>query len=170
MTQTIIKQIPNFPNYQISSNSEIFNIKKDKIIKQTFCENGYYSVTLFKYLEGKRIKKKFYVHRLLGLCFLENPDNKPIIDHINRIKTDNKLSNLRFASFSENALNASVRKNKKSGLFKNICDYGSRYRTMIIKNGTRVFDKSYLKKNYCLEQVRGERNQFLTANYIPIVD
>lgn len=51
------------------------------------------------------------MHRLLANAFIPNPENKPIIDHINRIKTDNRLSNLRWATFKENANN--YERNKK---------------------------------------------------------
>ena len=50
-------------------------------------------------------QKDYKKHRILGLQFLPNPDNLPEIDHINKIKTDNRLENLRWVSKSENQKN-----------------------------------------------------------------
>ena len=58
------------------------------------------------------------VHRLLGLTFIHNddPENKPEIDHINRIRTDNRLENLKWADRSEQNLNQGLRKTNTSGV------------------------------------------------------
>ena len=71
------------------------------ILKPYKKPNGYYQITLCK--NGKR--KKFTVHRLYSKAFIPNEDNKPFIDHINRIRTDNRLENLRWATRSENSRN-----------------------------------------------------------------
>lgn len=47
-----------------------------------------------------------YVHRLVALAFVPNPDNKPLVDHINRDKTDCRAENLRWVSYSENGFNS----------------------------------------------------------------
>jgi len=57
-------------------------------------KDGYITINLHK--NGK--PKSFQLHRLLGLAFIPNPEHKPTIDHINRIKDDNDLSNLRWAT------------------------------------------------------------------------
>lgn len=47
-------------------------------------------------------KKMFYVHRLVGMTFLPNPDNLPEINHINQIKDDNRVENLAWVSSKDN--------------------------------------------------------------------
>ena len=49
--------------------------------------------------------RKFKVHRLVAYMFIPNPDNKPQIDHINTIKTDNDIKNLRWVTNKENCNN-----------------------------------------------------------------
>lgn len=46
-------------------------------------------------------KKEYRVHRLMAETFLENQDNKPTVDHINRKRDDNRLCNLRWATQHE---------------------------------------------------------------------
>ena len=43
-------------------------------------------------------RKEYRVHRLMAETFIDNPDAKPTVDHINRIKTDNRICNLRWAT------------------------------------------------------------------------
>lgn len=58
---------------------------------------GYKVITI----AGKRYK----VHKLVAETFLENPDNLPVIDHIDRNPSNNDVSNLRWASYKTNMLN-----------------------------------------------------------------
>lgn len=45
------------------------------------------------------------VHRIIATTYIPNPENKEIVDHINRIRSDNRLENLRWATARENVNN-----------------------------------------------------------------
>lgn len=75
---------------------------------------GYFNVCLSVNGNIKRIP----VHRLVALNFIENPLKKPCVDHINTIRTDNRVSNLRWVTYSENNLNEITRtRYRKVGMF-----------------------------------------------------
>jgi hypothetical protein len=74
-------------------------IRHGKILKPVLNSHGYYCVTI-KYLNGSQ--KVMTVHRLIAKTFLPNPDNKPQINHIDGIKTNNCVSNLEWCTASEN--------------------------------------------------------------------
>ena len=68
-----------------------------RIIKETDNGNGYIRVKI----NGL----PYYKHRLIADQFLPNPDNLPQVDHINNIRSDNRIDNLRFVSASNNSKN-----------------------------------------------------------------
>ena len=67
-----------------------------------------------------------------------NPENKKCLDHINRIRTDNRVENLRWATHSENNQNTGIRKDNKLGI-KNITYHNNRYRYQKRINGVVHF-------------------------------
>ena len=52
----------------------------------------------------------FFIHRAVAELFIPNPENKPFIDHINTVKTDNRAENLRWVTAKENMNNPLTRK------------------------------------------------------------
>lgn len=75
---------------------------KGRVLKKTNTPYGYYSVNLC--VNNKRNKQR--IHRLVGMSFIENTNNKPEINHKNGIKTDNNVSNLEWVTSSENQKHA----------------------------------------------------------------
>ena len=73
-------------------------LSEGKFLKGNTYPSGYKGVTLSKNNEIRR----FLVHRLVAGAFISNPKNKRTVNHINGVKGDNNLSNLEWATYSEN--------------------------------------------------------------------
>lgn len=88
--------------YEVSDLGRVRNPRKgNRILDGWTTKQGYVSVHL--YYNG--IYKKRPVHQLVAEAFCQNPDDKPFIDHINGIRTDNRASNLRWCTAKENQNN-----------------------------------------------------------------
>ena len=71
-------------------------------------KDGYEGVNLK--IGGKSYRKK--VHRLVAEAFIDNPNNYPCIDHINGIRDDNRVENLRYCTVKMNANYELAKKNR----------------------------------------------------------
>ena len=79
---------------------------KERILTGTIDKYGYIIVNLSKNNKNKLFK----VHRLVAIAFIPNLENKPFIDHINTIRDDNRVENLRWATYEENNNNQLTKK------------------------------------------------------------
>ena len=84
--------------YEVSSLGRVRNESTKHIMRLEKEEKGY--VRLSIYINGR--KKHFAVHRMVALAFIPNVNNYPQIDHIDRDKSNNRVSNLRWCTNQQN--------------------------------------------------------------------
>ncbi len=90
--------------YSVSTTGRVRNDKTSKLLKPSITASGYGYVNLTH--DGQKgAQRKYYAHRLLAECHLPNPDKLPSVDHINRDKLDNRITNLRWCSASDQIRN-----------------------------------------------------------------
>lgn len=83
---------------------------KEHYLKYGLDNSGYYRTNLSKDGTNKTIK----VHRIVAQTFIDNPENKPTVNHINGIKTDNRVENLEWCTQNENMQHACDNKLKRN--------------------------------------------------------
>lgn len=89
--------------YEVNQLGEVRNIKSKKVLKQRI-HKGYYSIG---YNDKKRqhcVPKE--VHRLVAECWIDNPDNKPCVNHKDGNGLNNNINNLEWCTYRENMLHS----------------------------------------------------------------
>jgi hypothetical protein len=97
----IWKKIKDFENYEISSLGKVRN-KKGNILVPKYDRDGYAYARISK--NGHRYLRA--IHRLVAIAFIENPESKPTVNHIDGVKHNNVVPNLEWATHSEQALHS----------------------------------------------------------------
>ena len=93
------KPIPGYEGlYSVSDDGRVFSHIRNRELKPKIDRYGYKAVTLFK--DGK--SHCTTVHRLVAKAFIPNPFSKRCVNHINEIKTDNRVENLEWVTVKEN--------------------------------------------------------------------
>ena len=162
----LLEDIKRFEGlYQINRKGQVWSVKRQIFmklyLKTTKKGQGnvkdakYYTLTLMK----DKVRFCFYLHRLLALQFLPNPNELCDVDHIDIDSLNNSLDNLRWASQRTNMNNR--RWKSKTGE-NNITFYGIKnyYRVQIKENKKRVYDKCFKT----LEEAKTYRDNYFREN------
>lgn len=88
--------------YEISNKGIIFDCKNKRIVKCYDNKSGYKKVTLYSKMFPRG--KKFYIHRLVAIIFIPNPNNLAIVNHLDKQRDNNIVENLEWCTISENNL------------------------------------------------------------------
>lgn len=91
-----------FDQYAVTRDGRIYSIRAGRFMSLKENPNGYIGVNLAK--NGK--KYRYLVHRLVAMAFIPNPENKKTVNHKDGVKSNNTLSNLEWATYSEQILHA----------------------------------------------------------------
>jgi hypothetical protein len=126
--------------YLISDRGRVFSIKSNGLLKPDFTNKGYLKTVL---------KGKFHsIHRLVGKHFIQNPDNKPQINHIDGVKTNNYFKNLEWCTHQENQDHA-----WKTGLMKPNYQNKELNKTKIILREAKIQSKAVAIYNKNMDKV-----------------
>lgn len=137
------KEIPNFPGYTVNNLGQIITYKQNpsRVMKTWLQKSGYENIKLCKNNQTYH----FLVHRLVAKLFIPNPDNLPEVNHINKIRNDNRVENLEWCTRLDNLYDSystlSSTRNYKPcklindsktilgefGTIKQACEYASQY-------------------------------------------
>ena len=149
-----MKFIPGYESlYSAEDDGRIYSHNINNYLKQ-YIWDGYLTVRLCK----NNKHKNFKVHRLVALTYIPNPENKPQVDHINRIRTDNSVNNLRWATQSENNMNT-IAKNKLKEKHIGFHKGKERFLFVLGRNGQR-----YEKAFKTLEEAIEYRDAYLSQS------
>lgn len=154
MKEEIWKVIEGYPNYEVSNLGRVRNIKFDRVRKPMIDKDGYLYVVLS--LNGKTTNNK--IHRLVASAFIPNPENKREVNHINGIKTDNRVENLEWNTRSEN-----IRHAHKTGLKRNLNGGKPKQRVRCIETG-QIFETQNQASKY-FDCIQGSISQSINRGY-----
>lgn len=152
-------KIPNYENYELSSDGVVTNTNTGRKLKSDKTNRGYFRITLSKDGTTKRIS----LHRLVAELFIDNPLNKQTVNHKNGDKSDNSVSNLEWMTQSENQKHA-----KETGL----CPRGednpaNKYSAVLITKICEMIQQGVKSKDIremlsvsksLIDDIRGRRN------------
>jgi len=134
----IFKPIPDYPNYEVSNFGRVKSLKNTaRILKSRLSGSGYLIIGLRK----NNIQITRIVHQLVAEAFLGHTPcgHKIIVDHINNIKTDNRVVNLQLVSHRKNL--TKDKKTKYSGVY--LSYRKDPFRSMIYIDNKSVYLGSY---------------------------
>lgn len=109
MGEEVWKDIPGYEGlYQVSTTGRIKALermrknkrfRKEYILKNHDYENGYKKITL---CDNSMKTKRFFVHRLVAMTFIENPNHLPIVNHKDENPSNNNVDNLEWCTYQYN--------------------------------------------------------------------
>lgn len=133
-----------YPHYCVTIEGKVYSLYSNKFLSDNKMLGEYRAVTLCE--DGKR--QETLIHRLVALAFIDNPDDKPCVNHIDGDKLNNHVSNLEWVTHKENTTHA-----MESGL----------RRSTVINDYRKLPDQTVYKICDMIEQ--GGRNKDISSMF-----
>jgi len=135
-----VDDIPGYEGeYGATHEGDIYSFKRNKFLKPGRDGNGYLHVTLCKADRASGTRgKDITVHRLIALTFIANPETFPCVDHIDRNKRNNYVSNLRWVTYSQNIANVSSFPNSSSK-YKGVRRHKGKWEVSVLVDGKSIY-------------------------------
>ena len=158
------RSITGFVNYQVSNIGRVRDTATGAILRP-FNDGRYCKIVLYND-EAMKIR---YIHRLGAQEFIDNLENKPYVDHIDKCKTNNCASNLRWVYPSENNMNARKTSNSKSSRFKGVrwCKQKKKWLSKLRKDN-HVYHLGYFHEEKEAARAYNEKAMELFGEYAHI--
>lgn len=138
--------VENGDNYEISNLGNVRNIKTNNTLKPIKLKNRNYLYVGFS-LNGK--VKRHYIHRLVGLAFINRLDDKNVINHKDGNPLNNNVENLEWCTQSENCQHAYD--NKLNSLYGENHNYSK-----LTESKVKDIREKYGSGNYTLQNLADE--------------
>lgn len=149
------RYISGFEKYIITRNGVVYTLnhnrfKSIRIKKSEVDRFGYNRVRLHR----NGYYKKFLTHRLVAIMFIQNPNNLPIVNHINEVKTDNRVENLEWCTQKQNinhgtCIERRSEKNRRNKKCKKVAQIDKNGNIVKVYNSTREAERN----GYCHSNV-----------------
>lgn len=156
-------------DYSVSTEGEVRKDTTNYILSQS-SQQDYKFVGLI--INGKQ--KRMRVHRMVALTFIDNPDNKPYVNHINGNRSDNNVENLEWVTPSENTQHAVNTGLFKSGRKRAVIQYNLNGEQMATfesaTEAARQTGGSQSKITMCCRRQRDSANDYQWRYYDDIQD
>lgn len=139
------RPVEGYDGYFISSRGRFKHNKKILKVKKGY--DGYMYCHI--------LKRKFRVHRLVAKAFIPNPDNLPVVDHIDGCKTNNYVENLRWVTVSENTQSAYDMGLNPSGVRKDIIAVNPKEEAFVFESQVKAEEYTGVPRKEISKIVRG---------------
>lgn len=150
--------IPGFPGYHVTKDGKVYSRKQYKNYKLIKCKiksTGYKYVTLRKESRSYSIG----IHRLVAMVYIPNPNNYPVVMHLDDNKTNNKVENLQWGTILMNNRDAHnkglISYPRLKGDLNPSSKISNRDRIKLCKEyDTGLYSQRFLAKKYGISQSR----------------